>query len=177
MTSAEPGRVTTRPCSRGPYHPSNPKGDFESGSEGMVSQHPFPIFIADSAKVLSEKRCAKSDSAPISCEDFDSPQFCYTTSWSFDWAIKWKLIFGYYTYLFFEFLVLSMHLFDIFFHFHELSLLLEPALLSRFTVLNKPKDLKLINDFKIKNGILNLISKKISFRFRISKWLGNQKVF
>ena len=84
MTSAEPGRVTTHPCSRGLLHPSNPKGDFESGSEEMVSQHPYPIFIADSAKVLLEKRCAKSGSAPISCEDFGSPQFCYTASWSFD---------------------------------------------------------------------------------------------
>lgn len=84
MSSTEPGRVTVRPCSRGPHHPSILGGDFESGSEGMVSHHPSQIFVADSAKVLSEKQCAKSDSTPISCEDFGSPQFCYTTSWSFN---------------------------------------------------------------------------------------------
>ena len=87
-TSAEPGRVTTRPCSLGPNRPNNPKDDFESGSGEMVSQHPSPIFVADSAKVLSEKRCAKSDSALISCEDFSFVQFCYTTSWSFDLAMR-----------------------------------------------------------------------------------------
>ena len=101
MTSAGPGKVTTPPCSRGPHRLSNPIGDFESGSEEMVSHHPSQIFIADSAKVLSGRRCAKSDLPPISCEDFGSPQFCYTTSWSFDLAIGLKLFFGYYTYLFF----------------------------------------------------------------------------
>jgi hypothetical protein len=50
-TSTEPGRVTIRLCSQDQYRPSNPKGDFESGSEEMVSHYPSQFFIADSTKV------------------------------------------------------------------------------------------------------------------------------
>ena len=50
-TSTEPGRVTTRLCSRDQHRPSNPKGDSISGSEEMVSHYPSHFFIADSTKV------------------------------------------------------------------------------------------------------------------------------
>lgn len=82
-SSVATGKEIVPPCCLGRSLQGSSEGDLGFSSIKMVS-HLSQFFIADSAKVLSEKQCAMFGLTPTFCVDSSSLRFYCTALMSFD---------------------------------------------------------------------------------------------